>query len=92
MLPLFIFLMLSAAFLSVQKLNPVWFFAFFFVIGIDRFLGSVNETKPVVKCFDGSLLIGIGTLFFAKGVFIYPMFLLRWESYGWPITEQWPPR
>ncbi len=76
MLPLFIFAMLVSAFLSVQKLNPIWFFAFFFSFGIERLLGSVNESKPVVRCFDSSMLVGIGALFYAKGIFVYPILFL----------------
>jgi len=76
LLPLFVFMLLASAFLSVQKLNPVLIFAFFFAFSIERLLGSVNETKPVVRCFDASLLVGIGSLFFAKGVFLYPILFL----------------
>jgi hypothetical protein len=76
LLPLFIFMLLTAAFLSVQKLNPVLIFAFFFAFAIERLLGSVNESKPVVRCFDASLLVGVGALFFAKGTFLYPILFL----------------
>lgn len=76
MLPLFLFSLLAAAFLSVQKLNPVWFFAFFFSFGVERLFGSVYESKPVVRCFDASLLVGIGSLFFAKGLLLYPILFL----------------
>ena len=76
MLPLFIFAMFSAAFLSIQKLNPIWFFAFFFSLAIERLMGSVDAAKPAVRSFDSALLVGIGTLFYAKGAFIYPVLFL----------------
>ncbi len=76
LLPLFIFSLLASSFLSVQKLNPIWFFALFFALGIERLLGGVVESKPAVRCFDSSLLIGIGSLFFAKGLFLFPIVFL----------------
>lgn len=76
MLPLFVFAMLSAAFLSIQKLNPIWFFAFFFSLGVERLMGSVDTARPAVRSFDAALLTGVGALFYAKGVFIYPILFL----------------
>jgi len=76
MLPLFIFALLSAGFLSIQKLSPIWFFVFFFALAIERLMGSVTESKPVVRAFDAALLAGIGTLFYAKGVFLFPVLFL----------------
>lgn len=76
MLPLFLFAMFSAAFLSIQKLNPIWFFSFFFSLSIERLLGSVDAPKPAVRSFDSGLLVGVGALFYAKGIFIYPILFL----------------
>jgi hypothetical protein len=75
MLSLIIFGLLSSAFLSVQKLNPVWFFVFFFVLGIERLFGSVTKKHPASGCFDAALLMGLGSLIFAKGLFFFPILL-----------------
>lgn len=76
MLPLFIFALLSAAFLSNQKLSPIWFFALFFSFGIEQMMSCVNDNKPAIRSFNASLLVGIGSLFYAKGAFIYPVLFL----------------
>ena len=74
MLSFFVYTLLSGAFLSVQQLNPVLIFALFFILGIEQLFAAVNVRKPQVKCFNASLLVGIGSLFYAKGVFIFFLF------------------
>ena len=76
MLSFFVYTLLSGAFLSVQQLNPVWFFALFFILGIEQLFAAVNVRKPQVKCFNASLLVGIGSLFYAKGVFLFLFFFM----------------
>ena len=76
MLPFLVYALLSGAFLSVQKLNPIWIFTLFFILGIEQLFLGVNARKPQAKCFNASLLIGIGSLFFAKGILLYSFFFL----------------
>lgn len=73
---LLVYALLTSAFLSVQKLSPVWFFVFFFVAGLNRVFGAVGKRKPAVSCFDGSFLLGLGTLFYAKGLFFFPLLII----------------
>jgi hypothetical protein len=76
MLPFFIYVLLSGAFLSVQKLNPVWVFTLFFILGIEQLFSGVGKRKPQINCFNASLLVGIGTLFYTKGIFLFAVFPL----------------
>jgi hypothetical protein len=76
MLPFFIYTLFASAFLSVQKLNPVWIFTLFFVLGIEQIFSGVGKRKPQVNCFNASLLIGIGALFYTKGLFLFAIFIL----------------
>lgn len=73
---LLIYAMLSSAFLSVQKLSPVWIFVVFFVLGLDILFGAVDRRNPSVKCFDAGLLLGLGSLLYAKGLFFFPLYIL----------------
>lgn len=68
--------LLSSAFLSVQKLSPVWFFVFFFVLGLERLFSGVQKRNATANCFDAAFLLGIGSLFYAKGVFFFPLILI----------------
>ena len=66
MMPLLVYGLFSGAFLSVQKLNPVWFFVLFFTLAVERLFASVNQRNPAAGCFDAAMLMGIGSLFYAK--------------------------
>ena len=76
MLPFFIYALLSSGFLFVQKLNPVWIFTLFFILGMEQLFSSVGKGKPQVGCFNASLLVGIGSLFYAKGIFLFAVFFV----------------
>lgn len=73
---LLVYAMFSSAFLSVQKLSPVWVFVLFFVLGLDNLFAAVDRRNPSVKCFDAGLLLGFASLFYAKGVFFFPLYIL----------------
>ncbi len=75
MITLLIFSLMVGAFLSVQKLNPVLFFLLFFTHGLERILNQTNG-QIVNRCFDAAFLIGIGSLIYIKGVFIFPFILV----------------
>ena len=76
MLPFVIYAFLSCAFLSVQKLNPVWIFTLFFILGIEQLFLGVNKRKPQVNCFNSALLAGVGSLFYAKGILLFSVFFV----------------
>ncbi len=76
MLPLLMFGLLTAPFLTIQKLNPVWFFSLFLILAIERLLAGVNKRNPTTVCFDSGFLVGIGSLIFAKGIFFFPVILI----------------
>lgn len=75
MITLLIFSLMVGAFLSVQKLNPVLFYLLFFTHGLERILGQTNG-RVVNRCFDAAFLIGIGSLIYIKGVFIFPFIIV----------------
>ena len=76
MMVLIMYGLLSSAFLSVQKLSPVWFFVFFFIIGLERIFSGVQKHNPTANCFDAAFFMGLGSLFYAKGVFFFPLLLI----------------
>lgn len=76
MMVLILYALLSSAFLSVQKLSPVWFFVFFFILGLERIFSGVQKRNATAHCFDAAFLLGIGSLFYAKGVFFFPLLLI----------------
>ncbi|PRZ01670.1 hypothetical protein DFO77_11755 [Marinilabilia salmonicolor] len=75
-LPALIFGLLVSGFLSVQRLHMVWMFALFFLLGIERIMGAPASSRKEVRCFDGGVLLGIGVLFYAKGLYLYPMIVV----------------
>jgi hypothetical protein len=76
MMVLIMYGLLSSAFLSVQKLSPVWFFVFFFILGLERLFSGVQKRNATANCFDAAFLLGIGSLFYAKGIFFFPLLLI----------------
>jgi hypothetical protein len=76
MMVLILYGLLSSAFMSVQKLSPVWFFVFFFIIALERIFSGVQKRNATANCFDASFLLGIGSLFYAKGIFFFPLILI----------------
>ncbi|MDG5801003.1 hypothetical protein QA597_11590 [Marinilabiliaceae bacterium ANBcel2] len=76
MMPLLIFVLLNAAFIPVQRLNPVWLFTFFFTLAAERLFACKGQKISTPCCFDAAMLTGIGALFYVKGIFFLPMLLI----------------
>jgi hypothetical protein len=75
-LPALFYGLLVSGFLSVQRLNVVWVFTFFFLLGIERIMGATSSSRKEARCLDASLLVGIGSLMYAKGLYLYPLLLV----------------
>ncbi len=75
-LPAVLFGLLVSGFLSVQRLHMVWMFTLFFLLGIERIMGAPNSSRKEVRCFDGGVLLGVGVLMYAKGIYLYPMLIV----------------
>lgn len=75
-LVLLAFLLLASGFLSVQKLNPVWPFVLFLVLALRVLFGGVQRKNAALVCFDAGFLLGLGGLFYAKGLFFFPFLLI----------------
>jgi hypothetical protein len=75
-LPALIFGLLVSAFLSVQRLHTIWVFTLFFLLAIERIMGAASSSRKEVRCFDGGVLLGVGVLIYAKGIYLYPMLIL----------------
>ncbi len=73
MLPLVAYALLVSGFLVVQRLNPVWVFTLFFLSGLERLMGASLSPKPYVRCFDTAVLVSLGSLFYGKGLFFFPV-------------------
>jgi hypothetical protein len=76
LMPLFIFSLMTSVFLSVQKLNPVLIYLFFVVHGLERLFGSPTQNRNTNRCFDAAFFMGIGSLFYAKGIFFFPILII----------------
>ncbi len=84
MLPLVVYALLVSGFLSVQRFNPVWVFTLFFLPGLERVLGAPPSGSFVTsgaqtRCFDAAFLTALGSLFYAKGLFLFP---IVWVAMG----------
>ena len=83
--PGFLYLFLVSGYLVVQKLHPVWFFAPLLLLAIERLFTAYGNRKPMSYCFEASLWLSLGSLFYGKGIyfiiFIWMiMFILRMIS------------
>lgn len=75
-LPALMFGLLVSGFLPVQRLHLVWIFTFFLLLGIERIMGAAGSSRKEGRCFDAGLLMGIGSLIYAKGVFFFPVLIV----------------
>jgi hypothetical protein len=75
-LPALFYGLLVSGFLPVQQLNAVWVFSFFFLLAIERIMGATGSSRKEARCLDSSLLFGIGSLMYAKGLYLYPLILV----------------
>ncbi|MGM0375969.1 MAG: hypothetical protein ACQEQ0_04285 [Bacteroidota bacterium] len=75
-LPALIYGLLVSGFLTVQRLHVVWIFTFFLVLGIERIMGAAGSSRKEGRCFDAGLLMGVGSLIYAKGVFFFPVLIV----------------
>lgn len=75
-LPALMFGLLVSGFLSVQRLHVVWVFTLFFLLAIERIMGSTASSRKEARCFDAALLTGAGALFYAKGLYFFPVLIV----------------
>jgi len=75
-LPALIYGLLVSGFLPVQRLHVVWIFTFFLLLAIERIMGAAGASRKEGRCFDAGLLMGIGSLIYAKGVFFFPVLIV----------------
>ncbi|SFD98751.1 hypothetical protein SAMN05444380_10533 [Thermophagus xiamenensis] len=75
-LPALMYALLVSGFLVVQRLNVVWMFNLFFLLAIERIWGIVIHGRKEGRSFDGALLVGIGSLVYVKGLYLYPLLLV----------------
>ncbi len=75
-LPALMYGLLVSGFLSVQRLHVVWAFTLVFLLGIEQIMAAVNSSGKERRCFNAALLLGFGSLMFAKGLFFYPLFII----------------
>ncbi|MBZ4675675.1 MAG: hypothetical protein JG782_294 [Anaerophaga sp.] len=75
-LPAVLYGLLVSGFLIVQRLHVVWMFNLFFLLAIERIMGIVNKGRKEGRSFDAALLLGVGALMYAKGLYLYPLLLV----------------
>ncbi len=75
-LPALIYGLLVSAFLSVQQLHTVWMFTLLFLLALERLMGAPHSSRKEVRAFDGGVLLGVGVLMYARGIYLYPMLVI----------------
>ncbi len=73
-LPAFIFLLVVSSYLPLQQLNPAVFASLFLLFAIEAILGTFKREGLAYEYFLASFLISMGSLFYARGVFL--MFII----------------
>jgi hypothetical protein len=72
-LPGVVFLIFVSGYTQVQELHAVWFFAPFFAWAVHKLFESAARSESSVEVFNMMLLLSIGSLFFARGLYLVPM-------------------
>ncbi|PWE00548.1 hypothetical protein DDZ16_05670 [Marinilabilia rubra] len=75
-LPVLLYALLVSGFLAVQRLHVVWVFALFFILAVERIMGANQSTKKEIRSLDAAVLVGVGSLMYAKGLYLYPLLLV----------------
>jgi hypothetical protein len=81
-MPGILYIILLSGFTEVQQIQPVWFFVPLFLLTLERLFHAHGQQQPMSWCFDGAFWFSVGTLFYGKGIFLFPyvlivMFILR---------------
>lgn len=72
-LPGVVFLIFVSGYTQVQELHAVWFFAPFLAWAIHKLFESATKSESSVEIFNMMVLLSIGSLFFARGLYLVPM-------------------
>ena len=93
-LPSFIFLLVVSSYLPLQQLNPAVFASIFMIFAIEAMMGTFKKEGLAYEFFLASFLVSIGSLFYAKGVYL--MFIvwiglsllrnIRWREWIFTIV------
>ena len=85
-LPALFYILLSSSIVGLNRLNPVIFGALFLLLAIDRVLESYKQEGLSYRYFEASLLLAIGSLFYADlifFVFILWVALVMFRPFYW---------
>jgi hypothetical protein len=85
-LPSFIFLLVVSCYLPLQQLNPVIFTSIFLLLAIETVFGTFKKEGLAHEYFFASFLISIGSLFYARGVYLM---LLIWIALSLLRNIRW---
>jgi hypothetical protein len=69
-LPAFIFLLVVSSYLPLQQLNPAVFASLCLLFAIEAILGTFKREGLAYEYFLASFLVSMGSLFYARGVFL----------------------
>lgn len=76
-LPACVFVILSSGFVIGQGLHPVLIFVVFYTIGMHRLFEVIRpDAKPYRYCYEAILNVSIGSLFWAKGLWLIPFVIV----------------
>lgn len=70
-LPALFFILISSAFIPVQRINPAIFAGFFVVLATDHLFSIYQKTNPLDSLFRAGISLGIASLIYAPAVVFY---------------------
>lgn len=68
-LPAIMFVMITASYPGLQRLNPVIFAAFFLLFALDRIFKSYHRDRIAYEIFEAAFYISLGSLFYPFLIF-----------------------
>ena len=85
-LPAFIFIMLSAAFPSIQNMQPILFASILLLLAFEKIIDTYRIDALSYNSFDAAFMVSLGSLFYMPSLFF--MLLIWWSlanirSFNW---------
>lgn len=75
-LPILVFIVVSSAFIPVQRINPAIFASLFIIIALNHIFTSYQKENPLDNLFRAGLMLGIASLFYAPAGVMYSILFI----------------
>jgi len=70
-LPVLFFILTSAAFIPIQRINPAIFASFFIVLALDHIFATYQKSDPLDNLFRAGISLSIASMFYAPALSVY---------------------